>query len=388
MEKAYGNFVLNKKGSVEVSLISLDGTAIQDAKLKILEFPGANQPQVTKSSSSSFTISWAPKASDLERIDFQVEVVAKIFGKVTGQTKDLVFTVRKDEKIPTVEEVTGLGIKNAQEGKNIDFSIIVKDPNFIGDGRPGVSFEPVSYDNTENYTASAHRLADLNLKKKPVHLGNGTFQFFYTLDMSKLPQDIDRKGNVDTNASKVTLCLNIEVVSVSRRGSEGTYQECLDAKYAAQPAKIELLSSNRKIKGSASIDVRISSESGTVNVVNAEKQIANLSGTKSINCVGLGEKSATCTIAWTPSCDAKQNTQKNTLLNLKAISSLNDSNKEASLSAQFTVDCAADKMEIAKQEIPKVEIARPAIAKPKLEITKPTITLDTPAVAAASGDKS
>ncbi|MES2769259.1 MAG: hypothetical protein V4596_08940 [Bdellovibrionota bacterium] len=338
-EKTYGTFVVNKKGSVKVDVVQVGSkNKIQDVDLNILNFAGDNQPEVRKSG-NSFLLTWTPKSNALERTDFQVSVSAKVAGRLTEQTKDLVFTVSRNLKAPQIKSITGLNV-NAVEGKDLQFSVVVNDPNYVDTGLPRMSFPPVPYDNTEAFTASAHRLIDENPNLKPVHEGGGNFRFFYIMDMSKLPQDKDRKGKIDPNSSGVRLCLNILVVSVADRSI--MIEECLDAKYTAQPAKIELLSANRKVKAgeSNSIDLKISSTDGqsVVSLVKAESQIANLSGTKTITSLGSDSNSESFNISWTPSCNAKANGQKSTLLKLTAKATLGNASKDSTLSEQFEID--------------------------------------------------
>ncbi len=342
-EKTYGNFVVGKSGSVEIKLEKLsDKTPIQDSSIDISGFAGNNQPVKKKLSKDTWLLTWKPDANSQERIEFTVTAKAIINGKETdGHSKELVFNTSRNVKDPQVKSVTGLNV-NAVEGKNIQFSVVVNDPNYMDVGAPQVFFPPVQYNNTEAFMASAHKLVDENSKLKPVHEGGGNFRFFYIMDLSKLPQDIDRKGNVDPNAAKVQLCLNIGVASVAGRNS-GIVQECLDAKYSAQPPKIELLSANRKVKaGEAnSIEVKISNSDGQskVSLAKPESQIGNLAGAKSVAITASDANSETYTITWTPVCNSKANNQKSSLLRLIAKATLNNASKDSlPLAEQFEID--------------------------------------------------
>lgn len=370
-EENYGVFAVNKRSHFDVKAVQLS----QDNPAKITSmgienFKGSDQPTVQRISNDTLRISWSPKETNIPtgrnstQKRFDVVALYDAFGKKGArEVKEITVTINRDLQTPQITGTSGLkGIK-AQEGKKVAFSVTVKDPNYNGSGIPEIMFPKQMYTNTEAFMADAsvYETQNLAIKQNPAYNGDGVFTFFHVLDLERLPEHRDRKGNIDQNAATVKLCLNIRVNSVATILS-GVTQECFDAEYSSQPADVKFASADRKIiagkENKIAFSLATSNSLSALSIKN-EKEIANLAGEKSIECISENEKNSklNCLLTWTPTCNAKANTAKASKLNLKVVSTLNNKSKETAIDEQFEIDhtdceakAAAEKAEKAAAE--------------------------------------
>lgn len=353
-EENYGVFTANKRNHIDIKAVQLSQNNIAKiSSLGIENFKGADQPTVQRISNDTLRISWSPKESNIPigrsstQKRFTVVALYDALGrKAAREEKEITITINRDLQTPQITGTSGLKGIRAQEGKKVTFSVTVKDPNYNGTGIPEIMFPKQMYSNTEAFMADAsvYESQNLAIKQNPAYNGSGVFTFFHVLDLEKLPEHRDRKGNIDQNAATVKLCLNIRVNSVENITS-GVTQECFDAEYSSQSADVKFASSDRKII--AGKENKIAFSLGTANSLSSlsiknEKDISNLAGEKSLECNPENDRNTkvNCLLTWTPTCNVKANTARASKLNLKVVSTLNKKSKETAVDEQFEIDHA------------------------------------------------
>lgn len=353
-EMNFGSFNVGKAGHVDVKVRS-QGAAnkiqtIDD--VSISDFSGSDQPTWSKSG-DTVRVFWTPKSTVIPdgkssaRKDFDLTVVATVAGRQTAETIRLTFTVDRDVLSPVIKGVNGLsGTKS--EGEKVEFTVDVEDPNANNGGAAPEVFAKVLFNtNTEAYNAgaAAYVTANEKISQNPARTGN-VYRFYLVLHLDKLPPTKDRKGAVDDNAGQVEMCLNIGAESIVAQKTAGTKQVCLTGKYSAQPAKIAFEDNNTKVTAGVENTIRfkVSTENSLSALSVNNAQVNNLVGTKKLECTPNDDSKTllNCAITWTPTCNAKLNTNS-ALVKLVAQSSLNGSKAKNSETAQrqYEIDNSA-----------------------------------------------
>ena len=295
----YGEFTENKESSAQSRVVENNQPGSKYVSLEsfqILDFPGNDQPKLTRSQKdpSLFTVTWSPKTgtvppSKLSQI-IKFHVMATSSNGLASEKTLLMFVVTKNAEVPKIVGTSGIDNITAEEGAVIPFTVDIKDAGYVAGGNlPQIRFTEYVHASPEGFRGNASSKIEPNytIKPNPQSIGNNTFRFYRLMRLTDIADFRNRQGKVDSNATAVKLCFNVDAMS-STKVLSGENQYCFSVKYLAQEVKLTWAQKDLKaVSGEKnSFSFKLATENGLskISMKNVNTQIASLSGTKSLVC--------------------------------------------------------------------------------------------------------
>ena len=372
-----GNFIEGQASEVLIK-VSPKSDSITKFSVKMTDFSNTDRPTLSETGQpGQYSLKWTPALGIIPGGNWGKTFKAQIQVAVLSATNPLLENIVMTQSLDVVvnrshEQPQITGRTNLSKGVDEDvatyFTVDVVDPASSTSPRiPEIEITPVMYSNPESYRANGSRYVILNDSDKqhsnnPEKISESTYRFYYTIKVTDLSLDRDRRGQEIASAADVDLCFQMRAISVVGTLSD-QLQICTKARYAAQPPVIafaENQSQEIKAGTSTTLTVKISTPH-PLSVVTVKKPasiIANLSGQKEINCAAeIPEKmnSQICVIKWTPACLITTAAAK---VSVNADSSLGSKIKSSTLTKTFNV--VPDLV-----SCPVVKVAVKPSAKPK-----------------------
>lgn len=384
-------FVIETKGTNEINAgqfvegqmsdmlfkVSATSALVTKYSVELTDFSNLDRPTLIKSTEPGvYSLRWLPRAGTIPggqwgksfKAQIQVTVTESqspaLVGAVTIKSLDLI--VNRNNSQPKISGRSELA-KGIDEGIEQDFTVDVVDPGSTNNPRlPELQVTPYITANTEAYRADGSRYLVFDDRKQnnPEKIAANTFRFYYKIQVDHLPLDRDRLGKDIPAATAVDLCFQIRAVSVVGTLSD-QLQICTKARYAAQPALIQLFNDQgQEVTGTSlelrpgvenlfTIKVSVEHQLGIVALSRPERLVASLSGKKEISCSydsTDSKKAQTCTVKWTPACVSKSTAFE---LAVKAEAALDTKMKSSSLVKSLIVNADLNTCPVAKPKTTK-----------------------------------
>lgn len=343
---------INQGEESEILLkVSVNRSEIKNYEVKLLPFPMADGPVLSKTDQPDvYSLKWNPPVGVVSKGDsvqqFQVQIMVAAAAPTAGDlskmanTFDFDLIVNSNTNNPTIVDKSKLDV--IQEGVVTKFSVVIDDPaSTLNDvSKPKLIISPYISANTEAYRADG---APYIFQESVEKLNKTQWKVNATIYADRLPLDRDRRGTPIPSAASVPVCFFMQAQSGVSGKQSGEVEVCATGQYAAQPPAMSFVEGSGPAEIKAGVQSTFTVKLSTPNaqskitLKNPAKQIANLSGTKSVDCAydnGNQMNALTCTVKWTPTC---VKTATKSTLTITADSTLNDKVKSSAVSKDITV---------------------------------------------------
>lgn len=344
------NFVNVIQGQPVQAVIRITPThpGIKSYDAQLVDFPIADGPSFQSNQDGTFILKWTPalgtvpKGAGSKKFKATVQVSVKDATsedlKVIVKNYYFLIEVRENSSEPSIESQSKLDI--LEEGVPAKIEVVVDDPGTAIDtvGSPEIVINSFPYANKEAFRADGQPYVFQDGVEK---LSGTKWKFTLTIYAESLPLGRDRLGHEIPSSETVPVCFYMRALSVTERLS-GKKEVCFTGKYAAQPPTMALADGTpSEVKAGTqnifTLKLSTPNPKSLLSVKNAAKQIANLSGTKTIECSNDSANQSnaqTCTVTWTPAC---VKAAVKTTLKITADATLNSKVKSSVLTKDLTV---------------------------------------------------
>lgn len=328
------NFVEGKEGIFYLKILPTSQKILQQI-VEIADFPIASRPTlIALDKANIYGLKWTPPMGLIPpgknyvklQLKLQTTVIKASDANLEGLMKSEAITleVNRDSSLPKILGFSNLGA-GVEEGQTLPFTIDIEDPaSAMSPKFPEMEITHYIYSNTEAFRADGARYVTMDYTKtvNPEKITGSQVQwrFYFLLQVDQLPLDRDRRGIENPLAPSVDVCFHIRASSVLETKSY-KQQVCLKGRYAAQLPVLKwendaIKEINAGVPTVLKFTVQSGNGLGQVSIKEATKQIAGLSGTKSIVCLPPNAdilSTQNCELTWTPACLKTQTAKKLTL---------------------------------------------------------------------------
>jgi hypothetical protein len=344
------NFVNVTQGqSMEAIMkITPNHPGIKAYDVQLVDFPVADGPTLQNNQNGTYTLKWTPALGTVPKGDGDKKFKAQIQVSVKDATSEellkivknyaVLIEVQENSSQPSIESRSKLD--EIEEGIPAKLEVVVDDPGTAVDtvGSPEMVITSFPYTNKEAFRADGQPYVFQDSVDK---LSGTKWKFTMTIYAESLPLGRDRLGHEVPSSETVPVCFYMRALGVTERLS-GKKEVCFTGKYAAQPPTLTLADgapSDVKAGTQNIFTIKLSTPNpkSQLSVKNAAKQIANLSGTKTIECSNDSANQSnaqTCTVTWKPAC---VKAAVKTSLKITADATLNSKVKSSVLTKDLTV---------------------------------------------------